>query len=260
MNTHRHVRDRHGFTLVELLVVVAIISLLVALLVPALSRAKATSVSTQCLTNLRGLDQMLIMYTNEYESQTPCIYWFWNSGAQSPGVMGSLQAYDEAVPIDSTGGTPNWATVQKIYKNRLCPANKLPCTGWNYTTYSFNDGVFASQAPLNFPLKKLNSITRPSEIIAMGDAPQFFPPGNYTWWDFNQPPFTQANLGGGVTGGGSAGVSGNTDGSGPTGLRYRHFEGLGNQSDCVGNVNFVDGHAESIKYGKLLMFQVDAAF
>ena len=48
-------RDRHGFTLIELLVVISIIALLMAILIPALNRAREQGKSDVCLYNLKGL-------------------------------------------------------------------------------------------------------------------------------------------------------------------------------------------------------------
>jgi len=53
--TNPELRGRSGFTLIEVLVVVAIIALLVAILLPALSRARAQGRSTVCLNNLRQI-------------------------------------------------------------------------------------------------------------------------------------------------------------------------------------------------------------
>jgi len=62
-------RKPKGFTLVELLVVIGIIALLIAILLPALSRAREQAKNTQCLSNLRQLAMVYQFYANDNQGR-----------------------------------------------------------------------------------------------------------------------------------------------------------------------------------------------
>lgn len=64
-------RPRSGFTLVELLVVVAIIASLVSLVLPALSHARGAARSARCLVSLRSLASAAWLYAGEHDGAAP---------------------------------------------------------------------------------------------------------------------------------------------------------------------------------------------
>jgi prepilin-type N-terminal cleavage/methylation domain-containing protein/prepilin-type processing-associated H-X9-DG protein len=64
-------RNQEAFTLIELLVVIGIIGILAALLLPALSAAKAHAHSTTCKNHLRQMGLALAMYVDEHQDRYP---------------------------------------------------------------------------------------------------------------------------------------------------------------------------------------------
>lgn len=79
-------RKRHGFTLVELLTVVAVIAVLAALLLPAVSRARENGQRASCINNLRQIGIAFNVYLLEHRDTYPAAqdpihsdpaYWLW---------------------------------------------------------------------------------------------------------------------------------------------------------------------------------------
>src|SRR5689334_6020865 len=64
-------RLRPAFTLVELLVVMAVLSVLAALLLPVLARARDDGRKASCLSNERQLAGALFLYTQDYDEYFP---------------------------------------------------------------------------------------------------------------------------------------------------------------------------------------------
>jgi prepilin-type N-terminal cleavage/methylation domain-containing protein/prepilin-type processing-associated H-X9-DG protein len=113
--------SRRAFTLVELLVVIGIIAVLVAILLPAIAKARFQAIVTSCASNERQLGTVMLMYAHDNHGFLPRFDLPLGGG--------------EANLSDMLGGTNGFFSYFKT-KYKL-PQNTLFCPAGNTDTYDF---------------------------------------------------------------------------------------------------------------------------
>ncbi|MHC4737526.1 MAG: prepilin-type N-terminal cleavage/methylation domain-containing protein [Planctomycetota bacterium] len=165
---------KKAFTLIELLVVISVISLLMAILMPALARARRQGKTIVCLSNLRQLGIAAQLYANNNDGYYPIAY------MSDPDPMDSLAVY---VYWDFMH-IKDWNTLEQriepgllwhndtITKVHQCPsfedkANSPDLyTGYNYNTSYIGHGTSeAIVAPA-----KITQVKKPWRCALFGDG------------------------------------------------------------------------------------------
>ena len=156
---------RKYFTLIELLIVIAIIAILASMLLPALARTHILAKQTQCIGNYKQFGSAMIMYLDDYGWLPPA----YNSVDRSALKPYSLKWGDQ---IESylSAQIPNgdFSEVQVKWRSKwACPAQQfgdfLPGVA-RVSTVGYNCFIWMSDK-LHYA-----RISKPSQFMLIGDA------------------------------------------------------------------------------------------
>jgi prepilin-type processing-associated H-X9-DG protein len=186
-----------GFTMVELLVILAITAVLAALLLPAMARARRKAEQTSCVSNLKQLGHALQLYIDDNEDSLPGP--LWNGVQASADANSSEEFLHYAAPYL---GIPALTDEPTIVPVAACPGYIASAPGVHSIrdmegriSYLLNPNIdprpgaklrpFGYPKPLEQPLKRSKVLTygSPAELFAITDADK----GNVTdpsvsWW------------------------------------------------------------------------------
>lgn len=144
-----------GFTLLELIVVTAIISILAALLLPAVNKSRQEAKRINCVSNLKQAGMAFHLYTQDYNDLLP--HEDDGSGGEYPEGCGWFDGIDPYLyPSDN------------YTKLKQCPSFSGDIT--EYHSYKMNSLLESDDEDNPTPFRNIGTIPEPSRTVLLFDS------------------------------------------------------------------------------------------
>jgi prepilin-type N-terminal cleavage/methylation domain-containing protein len=197
---------RRAFTLIEVLVVVAIIGLLLAILLPSLERSRELSRRTVCLHNLKMLGQCWTLYhtvnkgalvagvADSREVTAPTSKDWLKTHA--PGWTRYIGTAPNSAPLDQqawaihTGALYQYARTEGIYRCPKTRGREMRTYSTNQGAHGYVDGGFDGTTWAEWVARRIDDLGNPGTRLAFfddfpenWDACWMISPMNPKWWN-----------------------------------------------------------------------------
>lgn len=149
-------KNKSAFTLIELLVVVSIISLLIAILLPAIGKARTQADRIKCASNLKQINIAMSMYSDENDNFYPAAndpvapgIWLWMGRGFRPSIEPFL-------------------SMEKGSKNAnvlICPADEISTNLYDDTSYAYSFSFYHSPEQIDSLSKTSDQYSNPLPTI-----------------------------------------------------------------------------------------------